>query len=303
MKRILKILVFALWVFASMQSNAQIISGKLQNNNGVLVPLAFYNAQYDSLFVLDTTDINGYYSTRVFDLYSGNIRCEFYNCDTVLIDTTFSVKISNTIWSPDYCSVFIPPVCNVSFKSNYCTCNDTFYLELDTIGLGNNSLLWNFGDGSVSDITFPYHVFNSNNLYDVCFTIIDDSTQSELCSFCRQIGYDNNGNVVTRNESNGFILKVQLPGTKIIDESIPSNSITIYPNPTGDFANVILYSDEENLYDIKIFNLIGQEIKSFKENALIGYNTYHFNLTELVSGNYFITVKSGGKRLTTVFAK
>ncbi len=302
MKKKIKPLLILLLILAGFQVKSQVISGQLQNTNGIVVPIAFYNAQNLSDFILDETDSNGYFTTPVFDLATGNVLCQFYNCDSVLVDTTISIRTTYSIWRPEYCVAVLPPTCTVSFKSNYCTCNDTFYLELDTAGLVNNSLLWNFGDGNTSSEVFPYHVFTSNNLFDVCFKMIDDSTQTTLCDFCRQIGFDNNGNVVTRTESSGFILKVQLPGTKIIDEAL-SNSISVFPNPTGDIANVILYADEENMFDIKIFNMIGQEVKSFSEKAVKGNNTYYFNLNELAAGNYFITVKSGGKRLTTVFAK
>ncbi len=304
------LVLFVVCTLFAFKSQAQLfftVSGQLVNTNFTIVAIAIEHADSSGFPMVDSvyTDSSGAFAITISLNSFDTISCSYLNCIGVITDTIFPpFGSTQSVWNSDFCpSIVIPPdTCTVSFKSNYCTCNDTFYLELDTSGLGNKTLLWNFGDGNSSTQTFPYHVFSSHNLFDVCLNVISSTIQDTVCSFCHQIGFDNNGNVVTRTEGSGLIIKVIAPGTKILDE-ILSNSITVSPNPSGDNARVNFYADEENIFELKIFNLIGQEVKSFSEKSMKGNNTYHFNLNELAAGNYFITVKSGGKRLTTVFAK
>lgn len=306
LKFLVLLVVCALFAFKSQAQLFFTVSGQISNTNFVTVAIAIEHSDSMGFPMVDSTntDTGGFFTFTLFLNSFDSIKCSYNNCIGVVTDTIFPPFGSiQAIWNSDYCPPIPPPdSCTVIFTSNYCTCNDTFFLELDTSGLGTKTLLWNFGDGNSSTQTFPYHVFSSHNLFDVCLNVISSTNQDTVCSFCHQIGFDNNGNVVTRTEGSGLIIKVIAPGTKIIDEVL-SNSISVFPNPSGDNASVNFYTDEENIYELKIFNLIGQQVKSFSEKAVKGNNTYHFNLNELAAGNYFITVRSGGKRLTTVFAK
>ncbi len=304
------LILFVVCALLAIKSQAQLfftVSGQLSNTNFAIVAIAIEHSDSMGFPMVDSTntDTAGFFNLTFFLNSFDSIKCSYTNCIGVVNDTIFPPFGSvQSVWNSDYCPNVPPPPdsCTVTFASNYCTCNDTFFLELDTSGLGNKTLLWNFGDGNSSTQTFPYHVFSSHNLFDVCLNVISSTTQDTVCSFCHQIGFDNNGNVVTRTEGSGLIIKVIPPGTKIIDEVL-SNSISVFPNPSGDNASVNFYTDEENIFELKIFNLIGQEVKSFSEKAVKGNNTYPINLNELATGNYYITVKSGRKRLTTVFAK
>ena len=66
-------------------------------------------------------------------------------------------------------------------------------------------------------------------------------------------------------------------------------SFNIYPNPVTDMLNV---DSKETLTNISIFNLLGQEIKSFKPNT----TNYIVDLTDLETGVYFVKVTANNKQ-------
>lgn len=300
MKRKIKSVLILLSILAGLQSKAQNITGQLQNDSGVPVPILFLNIQDSSKFIIDTTDSNGYYSTRVFDLATANIQCSFLNCDGNLIDTLFSIKTTNTLWSPDYCSPVIPPPpCPVSFTSSFCNCDRSFYLQLDTTGLGTKTLQWSFDDGNSSTEIFPTHYYSSDAIYNVCVTVMDSGFA--ICDFCHELGFDNSGHLVTREESSGFKIMTVKPGE--VPTVTPTVNLSLYPNPVSDKTQVILFSDEENNYELKIMNLVGQEIQSIHKKATIGYTRLDLDLSTLQSGAYLLFVQMGDKNYSKLFVK
>ena len=300
MKRKIKSLLVLLSILAGLQSQAQIITGQLQNTNGALVIINFYNAQNTSIFISDTTDSNGYYLARVFSLATANIICEFYDCYMQPVDTTFAVKTTYTIWNADYCPDIIPPLpCPANFTSSFCTCDRSFYLELDTTGLGTKTLQWSFDDGNSSTEIFPTHYYSSDALYNVCVTVMDSGFA--ICNFCHELGFDATNHLVTREESSGFKITAVRPGE--VPTVTPSVDLSIYPNPVSDKTQVILFSDEENNCDLKILNLVGQEIQSIHKKAAIGYTHLDLNLSALQSGAYLLFVQMGDKNYSKLFVK
>lgn len=313
MKKILPLLLllFCLEHKVSAQFFTYSLTIQLSNTNTPVPITVIYPDSSGAGVVSDTshsTDQNGNLSVLFQTFFPiDSCRCEFLNCTNVLNDTTFFPDTTNYqfTWNSDFCPTNpVPDTCNVSFETSYCTCDNTFYIETDTTELGNHFVIWNFGDGDTSTQIFPTHTYNQNALYDVCIQAFDSIGGTLICNFCRQIGFDSNGNPVTRSEGNsGFNLKVGLPGTAAHQSVLSSNSISVYPNPAGDFPFLYLFSDEEKYYDIRIFNTIGEEVKFFRRSAIEGSNTYPLDLSGLSSGNYFITVKFGERLITTVFAK
>lgn len=72
----------------------------------------------------------------------------------------------------------------------------------------------------------------------------------------------------------------------------------VYPNPFSNKVNVSINSAVATIVNITMNDINGREIKASAHKVIEGLNTVEFNAAELVSGVYFITVKSQGETFT-----
>jgi len=74
-----------------------------------------------------------------------------------------------------------------------------------------------------------------------------------------------------------------------IDQYTSDQQITIYPNPINEVMNVALRQDIENCWELKITDILGNEIKSDKFE---GKSNQKVDISILQSGIYFVNVKT-----------
>lgn len=77
------------------------------------------------------------------------------------------------------------------------------------------------------------------------------------------------------------------------------NSFNLFPNPATSNVKVSFGLNEASTVNIKLFNVAGQEVKTFVSdlNLATGNYEYNFELPQsIASGNYFIEVSSGDRR-------
>jgi hypothetical protein len=77
-----------------------------------------------------------------------------------------------------------------------------------------------------------------------------------------------------------------------------STLFSIMPNPAHDDVNIVFNLDK-NAATLKIFNSIGQEVKSVE--GIFGNGNYSFNTAELGKGIYFATLQTSNSEVTTKF--
>ena len=65
--------------------------------------------------------------------------------------------------------------------------------------------------------------------------------------------------------------------------------ISVYPNPTSDFFAV---SDPEGISKLKVFNLVGKEMRSFNVESGLKYN-----VSDLPNGMYLIQMINNNKKI------
>lgn len=293
-------------LFLSAVSFAQLfnytVSGNLSNTNGLAVPVYYIDSLIATTLV-DTTDANGDYQFNIVN-GSGNVQLYFYNCQGNMVDTFMWVNSSGATWNASACDT-LPPPCPVSYTTTYDANANTFYLEVDSVAFAGYNTTWDFGDGSTGTGLFVSHVYSVGNaIYNVCATINILGTMFPICSYCHNIGFDSLGNAVFKQEAQNFTIQVIQQGTLAsVKEINAASSIHIFPNPAGNHASVVVDATSNSNCEIKITNMLGQEVKSLNTNAVTGINTYKFDLTELQSGNYFVTVKCGDTVLTKRFVK
>ncbi len=79
------------------------------------------------------------------------------------------------------------------------------------------------------------------------------------------------------------------------------NNYNLFPNPATSNVKVSFGLTEASTLNIKLFNIAGQEIKTFVSNLnlAIGNYEYNFELPQNISdGNYFIEISSGDHKTT-----
>lgn len=80
-----------------------------------------------------------------------------------------------------------------------------------------------------------------------------------------------------------FTVNVAALGTNSFD----LNSLAVYPNPAKEVLNVKYKSD---IQDVKIYNLLGQEVLSQKA----GQSDFQLNTSKLSAGTYVVKLSAEG---------
>ena len=130
------------------------------------------------------------------------------------------------------------------------------------------SWLWEFGDGSISTLQSPTHVFTAPGTYEVCLTITDALGCDD--QYCKEVEV----------------------GAVGIDNTTPSDFI-VSPNPTQNNITIEIPAILSGDVEVSIKNVLGQTMMSQIVNA--NMLSVEMNLSALGSGLYFVELHSEGK--------
>ncbi len=302
-QKLFTLLVLSLFFTATSfaQLSNYTVGGNLSNTNGAAVVVTCIDS-LTATTLTATTDANGDYLFNV-TAGSGLAYLYFYNCQGNAVDTFLWVNSSQGTWNASACDT-LPPPCLVSYTTTFDANANTFYLVVDSASFAGYYVTWDFGDGSNATGLFTSHTFSTNGIYNVCVSINILGTIFPICSYCHAMGFDSLGNAVFKTEAAPFTIVVVQEGTLASVKQINAvASLNIFPNPAGNHATIVLNSKSSSDCEIKITNMLGQEVKSLSARAVLGINTFNFDLIELQSGSYFVTVKCGDTILSNRFIK
>jgi hypothetical protein len=96
------------------------------------------------------------------------------------------------------------------------------------------------------------------------------------------------------NANGNFIFSKEKLATAGIDDQDLEKYLEVFPNPTNDFAK-ITFIGSSNVANIAVRNLNGQIVLSESLNTVGGLNTYEINMSDLVSGIYFLAITENSK--------
>jgi flagellar hook assembly protein FlgD len=91
------------------------------------------------------------------------------------------------------------------------------------------------------------------------------------------------------------------------DKPIIANEFSLmgnYPNPFNPSTSIIFNMDVSSHVNVKIFNLMGEEVRTLQNNSLeAGFHSVTWNARnnfgkEVPSGMYFYSIESNGRTLT-----
>ena len=143
---------------------------------------------------------------------------------------------------------------------------------------------WTFGDGNLGFTANGTNTYANPGVYTV--SLQEDSAG---CIFKSP-----NVNITVLAASNAACL------TGIEDVTF-ENAINMLPNPTNGNVNISVNGVEKNI-SIKVYNVIGSEVKTFNASDVASTFNKSFDFSDLSSGTYLVKIQSGSrtavKRLT-----
>ena len=137
---------------------------------------------------------------------------------------------------------------------------------------------WSFGDGNLDFAVNGVNTYASPGVY----TVVLQMTNGDGCIF-------KSANV------NITVLAASNPGcvTGIEDVTFAS-AINLLPNPTNGNVSVMVNGVEKNI-SIKVYNVIGSEVKSYSANDVASTFTKSFDFSDLANGTYLVKIQSADK--------
>lgn len=108
-----------------------------------------------------------------------------------------------------------------------------------------------------------------------------------------EIYFDFNPAIVTNTVVNTIVLPTN------IEENKHPNTVSVYPNPTNGSLRVSFNITDENEVSIALFDITGRKVNEFIQNkSMNGNQVLDLNLSDVKSGIYFLTIKTGNKSYT-----
>jgi hypothetical protein len=178
--------------------------------------------------------------------------------------------------------------CFAYYSTVYDSLLNTFVVTVDSLSTAMAaSYHWDFGDGFTSTLPTPQHYYNTDSVYNVCMKIFTPAGDS--CTYCHLIGIDTLG-AIMRN--GGFTLDIKnVNSVGISTSSLTDTRITVFPNPSNSYINII-FSENQKQTTVKIIDVLGKEIGIWKiENT----NKLELKKGEMKTGIYFIQIINENK--------
>ncbi|MBC7494814.1 MAG: T9SS type A sorting domain-containing protein [Flavobacterium sp.] len=167
--------------------------------------------------------------------------------------------------------------------------NDMYFFKLDT----NSNFIWafNYGDGKFRE-SYDLLIDSNNNMY-----------------YCGRFSQGGSQDLVDLNPFAGvnafsaltssYMVKLAQPGTLNMEDFNELNKIVTFPNPTSSQINFSFNDNLENA-SLKITSLLGQTVLE-KQN--LSGNNLSFDVSDLATGMYVVTINNGGLVSNSKFIK
>ena len=135
---------------------------------------------------------------------------------------------------------------------------------------------WDFGDGNTYEGKKPYyHTYEENGAYHVCLTVSNENGEDKYCK------------------------TIYLGVTSTEDKTLTQEQVLIYPNPVEDKLYIELKEYLPKNASIVIHDGLGQRV--YASRIYGGWN--HYDVSQLQSGMYYLSIYDGGLRYASKFIK
>ncbi|MFT4660067.1 MAG: hypothetical protein ACI8XB_000324 [Patiriisocius sp.] len=163
----------------------------------------------------------------------------------------------------------------------------TFDMESENILAGTEYGVWVTTDMGDTE----WEECNTNDLYRVpVYDLKQQTVQGKV----------NTGNIYAGTHGGGIFSagEFNLVGVEEIAAGVENadGSLIIYPNPTAEFARLNITLENTSEVNIEMFDLFGKKAAAFNQGKLQqGANNIEFNVSDLSTGTYIVTVNVDGK--------
>ena len=151
--------------------------------------------------------------------------------------------------------------------------DDTIFFTNNSIGA--TSFVWNFGDGMVSTLIEPIHMYDSSGKY----TII----------------------LIGKNQCDSSEYQSEIIFNKVSVDDFEDENVVIYPNPGSDNFYIVSPSDNRVINRVKIINTNGQMI--FNSNYPEGNRMINIDMRSHPAGIYNIELMVNDKIINKKFVR
>ena len=129
------------------------------------------------------------------------------------------------------------------------------------------SWVWNFGDGSGSNLQNPQHIFATAGTYHVCLTVTNGFGTSQ--TVCHDI-------LITSTGINTIAFE---------------QNITMFPNPSTGKVMLTVNGNSSPEFTVTVYNVLGETVVSSSKYKA-GTTNVELNLTNAPSGLYLVKIQS-----------
>ena len=126
------------------------------------------------------------------------------------------------------------------------------------------SYVWDFGDGTTSNLAFPTHAYSGPGTFPICVaqTVVETTSMGfTTCSsiHCDTVTVDQNGQLIYNGNGIGWNLVVLDPATIGVQETDKS-PVSYGPNPTKDVFYLHVPTIDDRGFDITITDYQGRPV-------------------------------------------
>lgn len=207
---------------------------------------------------------------------------------------------------------------NVNFTVNYGSGNQSVnFNSPDNLAFDNEGNLWVCQDGGGNFVwrVKPSHT-SSNPQIDV-FAVMPEGSEPTGIFFTPDgkfmfldIQHPSGSNNVQQQDVTGNQYTMNADATIVIAlnetwGTNPNLNVTqqlsfaplalknIYPNPAGDFINILLYADNNQNVNLELFSLDSKSVRNFSKEISQGDNFFNLDVSGLSSGIYILKISNG----------
>ncbi len=256
----------------------------VMNANILPSPTATFSKTVDGATV-NFNNQSQYAESYLWHFGDGNSSIEENPIHNYNATNTFTAKM----WATGLCGIdsteqqittsILAPLAD--FQANNLTINTSQSVSFTDLSLHiPTSWQWNFEGGSPasSQVQNPSITYYTAGVYDVSLTVTNNFGTNNMTK-------------------TGYIVVID-PSS--VQENTDINKVMIYPNPiTADNATLIIHSNKSSKISIRIFNQIGQVVKTIETEKAFSEGVHHLNLSlnNLSNGFYYVQIEAAGNIL------
>lgn len=231
-------------------------------------PIHTYAADGNYLVTLTIKTVDGCESTTAYHVYVGD----------------------SAPWEPEWdCQALFLPLPD-SIGSNGFQFFDLSYAP--------NAIMnwaWDFGDGGYSNEQNPFHTYNQAGIYTVTLKIASDSCSSVL-SYTLDTKSPWNFNATPATLGLAAI-------TISTNAPLALSGLKVFPNPATDLLRLGFSTEQAGDYELRVTNIAGQLLSRQAYQVVNGANLLTTDVSNLVPGLYFATLRTDDQVQTVRFVK